>query len=86
MATATLTTEIDTSLKRDLDEIARLDGRSSSEVAEAAISNYVEERKATRELLRMGLQLVQSGGPSHSSQSIHEWFAAEEGVPFPDVD
>jgi predicted transcriptional regulator len=86
MSTATLTTEIDTGLKRELDEIARLDGRTSAEVARLAISNYVEERRATRELVQVGLRLVQSGGPFHSSESIHEWFSADEGAPFPKAD
>lgn len=83
MANAVLTTEIDPDLKRDLEGIARLDGRSPSEVARLAIGNYVEERKATRGLVQTGLKLIQSGAPSHSDQSIHDWFLADDGTRFP---
>lgn len=83
MSNASLTTRIDAELKAELEEIARLDNRSTSYMANLAIRNLVEERRATRELVRAGLALVEREAPVISSDAIHAWFLAEDERPFP---
>lgn len=48
MTKVVLTTEIDAGLNQALEEIARFDKRSASDLADQAIRNLVEERVATR--------------------------------------
>jgi predicted transcriptional regulator len=84
MSNASLTTRIDAALKAELEEIARFDNRSTSYMANMAIANLVDERRATRELVRTGLALVQKDAPSISSDAIQTWFLADDEQPFPD--
>lgn len=84
MPTTSFTTRIDTDLKADLEEIARMENRSASFMANQAIKSLVEERKATRELIELGLEMVQTGAPTIPSEDIHDWLLAEdENAPFP---
>ena len=59
MPTASFTARIDADLKAELEAIARFEDRSASWLANRAIRNFVEERIATRELLRAGLALIE---------------------------
>lgn len=84
MPTTSFTTRIDTDLKADLEEIARMENRSASFMANQAIKSLVEERKATRALIELGLEMVQTGGPTIPSKDVHDWLLAEdENAPFP---
>jgi predicted transcriptional regulator len=83
MPIASLTTRIDLDLKTELEQIARYEKRSASFLTIQAITNLVDERRATRELIETGLDLVKSGVSGVSSEQIHEWFMAEEDTPFP---
>lgn len=83
MATVSFTHRIDPSLKSDLDEIARSENRSTSNLANHAIKSFVESRKATRELVETGLSLVKAGAPSISADDMHKWLLADEEQPFP---
>ena len=83
MATTSFTTRIDTGLKAELEEIARMENRSASFMANQAIRSLVEERKATRELIELGLEMVEAGAPTTASEDIHAWLLAEdENAPF----
>lgn len=84
MATSTFTTRIDSELKAELERIARAEKRSASFIANQAIENLVEERRATRELVELGLQLVKQGAPTIRAADIHAWMLSEdEASPFP---
>lgn len=83
MTITSFTTRIDSELKADLEQIARFDDRSASYVANQAIKALVDERKATRELVELGLALVEQGAPSIPAADIHDWFMADDERPFP---
>lgn len=83
MSTASLTTRIDSDLKIELEQIARFERRSASFMANQAIRNLVEERRATRELVDTGLALLEMGAPSMASEDIHSWLASDDEV-FPE--
>ncbi|TPP11690.1 hypothetical protein [Rhizobium glycinendophyticum] len=74
-----LTTHIDSGLNQALEEIARFDNRSASDLADQAIRNLVEERLATRDLLRHGLHLVATGDiRAVDSAAVHDWLNSDE--------
>ncbi len=74
-----LTNEIDAGLNQALEEIARFDKRSASDLADQAIRNLVEERVATRELVRHGLRLVDAGDvKAVDSAEVHRWLMSDE--------
>jgi len=83
MTTASLTTRLDSQLKSELEEIARLENRSTSYMANQAIRNLVEERQATRELLQTGLKMIEQGVGGISPQAMHDWFMTD-GEDFPE--
>ena len=83
MPTASFTTRIDADLKAELEAIARFEDRSASWLANQAIRNFVDERIATRELLRAGLALIDGGAEGLGPRDVHEWLAADEERPFP---
>jgi len=83
MTTASLTTRIDPELKADLEEIAQYEDRSASYMANLAIKNLVEERKATRELVELGLEMVKDGVTGIEPQKVHDWMLADDERPFP---
>jgi predicted transcriptional regulator len=86
MPTTSFTTRIDTDLKAELEEIARMENRSASFMANQAIRSLVEERKATRELIELGLEMVEAGAPTIAPDDIHAWLLAEdENAPFPEA-
>jgi predicted transcriptional regulator len=83
MPTASFTTRIDSELKSELEQIARYEDRSASYIANQAIRNFVEERKATRELVELGLEMVERGAPGIPEEDIEAWLMADEEQPFP---
>ena len=83
MASASFTHRMDPALRAELERIARFEDRSASYVANLAIRAFVEERQATRELVREGLRQVESGGASLSSEEVQGWFLADDDRPFP---
>ena len=85
MSTIPFTTRLNTSLKTRLEKIARYEDRSTSYVANRAIQNFVEEREATRELIGVGLNLVEKG-VSISESAIDSWLSSPEDTHFPKPD
>ncbi|ODS24661.1 hypothetical protein AB835_02745 [Candidatus Endobugula sertula] len=85
MPTIPFTTRLDTELKARLEEIAQYEDRSTSYVANRAIQNFVEEREATRELIKVGLNLAEKG-VSISESAIDSWLNSPEDTPFPKPD
>lgn len=86
MATTSFTTRMETDLKADLEEIARMENRSASFLANQAIRSMVEERKATRDLVELGLEMVEASEPTIAPKDIHAWLLAEdESAPFPEA-
>jgi len=83
MPTTSFTTRIDADLKTDLEQIAQFEDRSASYMANLAIRNFVEERKATRELVDLGLEMVARGVPGIAPDAVHEWMLADDERPFP---
>ena len=84
MATTSFTTRIDSELKAELEQIARFENRSASYMANQAIRALVEERKATRELVKLGLELVDAGALTIAADDIHSWMLAyDDAAPFP---
>ena len=78
MATTSFTTRIDADLKLELERIARSDKRSASFMANQAIRNLVEERKATYELVEVGLELIKQGAPSIPAEDMHAWMLSDD--------
>ena len=85
MPTTSFTTRIDSELKSELEQIARYEDRSTSYIANQAIAAFVEERRQTHELVRVGLQLVDKG-VSISEAAIDEWMVGDEEAPFPNAE
>lgn len=84
MGSVPFTHRIDSELKAELDQIARYEDRSASYMANQAIRNMVEERKATRELVEIGLALIEKGNPPViTSQEALDWFMADDDRAFP---
>lgn len=84
MGTSTFTTRIDSDLKEELQRIAKAERRSASFIANQAIENLVAERRATRELVELGMQLAEQGVSSIPAEDIHSWLLAEDDTaPFP---
>jgi predicted transcriptional regulator len=82
MPTAPFTARIDQDLKAELEQIARYERRSAGFIVSQAIRNLVEERRATRELIDVGLKLVEIGAPSLSSKEFHSWLEGDEDTAF----
>ena len=83
MPTTSFTTRIDADLKAELEQIARYEDRSASYMANQAIRSFVEERKATRELVELGLEMVERGMPGIAPEAVHAWLLADDEQPFP---
>lgn len=84
MASASFTHRMDPELRAELERIAQFDDRSASYVANLAIRSFVEERRATRELVREGLRQVEAGAPSVSPEEVQDWLLADDSRPFPE--
>ncbi|MCW2273459.1 putative transcriptional regulator [Rhodoblastus acidophilus] len=85
MPTTSLTTRLDQELKTELEQIARFDKRSVSFMTNQAIRNLVEERRASRDLIRTGLALMENNIEGVSSDAVHDWLLSDEDAPFPKV-
>lgn len=83
MSTTSFTTRLDSDLKHSLEQIAKYEDRSASWVANQAIKAFVDERKATHELLELGLKLADQQAPSISEDRIDAWLNTEEDAPLP---
>lgn len=83
MGTTSFTTRIDTDLKQSLERIAQFEDRSASWVANQAIRSFIEEREATRELLKTGLALVAQDATAISASSVHQWMNGDDEKAFP---
>jgi predicted transcriptional regulator len=83
MATTSLTTQLDEDLAVELEQIARFDKKSVAFMTNQAIRNLVEERRATRELIATGLELIDRQATGVSSEAVHEWLVSTETAPFP---
>jgi predicted transcriptional regulator len=75
---------MDPELREELERIARFDDRSASYIANLAIRAFVEERQATRDLVREGLRQVEAGAPSLSPEQVQDWLLAGDDRPFPE--
>lgn len=84
MPTTPFTTRIDADLKAELERIAGHERRSASYMANMAIRNLVEERRATRELVALGLEMVRLGTPGIREEDVDAWLADDEERPFPE--
>lgn len=85
MSSTSFTTRMDKNLKDSLEQIARYEDRSASYIANQAISAFVEERKQTHNLIRVGLKLIDNG-MSISESAIDDWMAGDEDAPFPSAE
>lgn len=83
MPTTSFTTRIDADLKAELETIARFEDRSASWVANQAIRNFVDERIATRELLNLGLEMIEKGADGIEPTDIHAWLLDDDEANFP---
>ena len=83
MPTAMFTARLDAELKAELERIARAEDRSASWVASQAIRAFVEERRAVRDLVDMGLEMVERDAPGTTPEAVHDWMLAEDERPFP---
>ena len=84
MPTAMFTTRLDVDLKAELERLAKLEDRSASWMANQAIQAFVKERRATRDLVEAGLDLVDRGDPGVAPEAVHDWIRAEDDArPFP---
>lgn len=86
MPTTSFTTRLDTDLKQSIERIAQFEDRSASWVANRAIRSFVEEREATRELVKTGLELVVKEAQGISPSAVHQWLKRDEQAEFPQAD
>lgn len=84
MPTTPFTTRIDIDLKAELERIAGHERRSASYMANLAIKNLVEERRATRELVALGLDMVRQDMPGIREEEVEAWLADDDERPFPE--
>ena len=84
MPSASFTHRMDRDLRAELERIARFDDRSASYVANLAIRAFVDERRATRELLLEGLRQVEAGAPSVPAEEVQDWLLADDDRAFPE--
>jgi predicted transcriptional regulator len=85
MATTLFSHRIDAKLKSELEQIAKFEDRSASYLANQAIKTMVEERKVTRELIDIGLEMVEMEAPAIPSEDIHNWLLADDDAPYPEA-
>jgi predicted transcriptional regulator len=83
MATTPFTIWIDAEIKADLEQIAGHERRSASFMANLAIRNLVEERKAARELVDLGLDMVRMGATGLAEADVEAWLTDDDERPFP---
>ncbi len=83
MPTSSFTARIDVDLKSELEAIARFEDRSASWLANQALRNFVDERIATRELLRAGLELVEGQSEGAAAADVHRWLKTDDERAFP---
>ena len=83
MPTASFTARIDADLKAELEAIARFEDRSASWLANQALRNFVDERIATRDLLRAGLKLIERQVEGAAPEDVHLWLLADDDRAFP---
>jgi len=76
------TTRLDADLKAELERIARAEGRSASWVANRAIRAFIEERRAVRDLVDLGLEAVAREDPGVRPKTVHDWMVADDDRPF----
>jgi predicted transcriptional regulator len=84
MTSVSFTHRIDPELRAEIEKIARFEDRSASWVANLAIRGFVNERQATRDLVREGLRQVAGRAPSIPSEEVREWLLADDDRPFPE--
>ena len=84
MASASFTHGMDPELRAEIEKIARFEDRSASYVANLAIRGFVDERQATRDLVREGLRQVETGAPSIPPDEVRDWLLADVDRPFPE--
>ena len=85
MPTAMFTTRLDAELKAELERIAQAEDRSASWVANQAIRAFVEERRAVRDLVDMGLDMVERDAAGVAPEAVHDWMLAEDDRSFPNA-
>ena len=83
MPTTPFPTRIDADLKAELERIAVHERRSASHMANLAIRDLVEERRATRELVALGLEMVRQNRPGIPEEEVDSWLADDDERPFP---
>ncbi|WP_299657032.1 ribbon-helix-helix domain-containing protein [uncultured Jannaschia sp.] len=83
MPTAMFSTRLDEELKAELERIARAEDRSASWVANQAIRAFVQERRAVRDLVDAGLEMVERNAAGVTPEAVHEWMLDENERPFP---
>ena len=83
MAFVSFTHEMSPELRAEI-EAARFEDRGASRVANLALRGFVDERQATRELVREGLRQVAAGAPSIPSEEVRDWLLADDDRPFPE--
>ena len=74
----TITTRIDSDLKEELHHLADAERRNESIVANQSVKHLTAERRATRELVELGMQLAEQGASSIPAEDIHSWILAED--------
>ena len=85
MPTIPFTTHLNTELETRLEEIAQHEEHSALYVANRAMQNFAEEYEVTRDIIDVGLNLVEKG-VSISESAIDAWLHSPEDTPFPKPD
>ena len=76
MASVSFTHGIDAELRTEIEKTARFEDCGASRVANLAIRGFVDERQATRDLVREGLRQVAAGAPAILSEDVRDWLLA----------
>ena len=84
MAFVSFTHGIDPELRAEIEKTARFKDRGASRVANLALRGFVDERQATRELVREGLRQVAAGALAIPSEEVRDWLLADDDRLFPE--
>jgi predicted transcriptional regulator len=88
MGTVPFSMRIDRVIKKELDSEAKSQDRSAAYLAQLAISAYLEDRKAWREMLREAAQELDKG-VFISEEAVDAWmksWGTDNELPMPEPD
>ena len=86
MTYAPFTARIDVDLKNRLQALAQREQRSTSQMANIAIDEFVRRKEAERRIIDAGLQLIETG-EAISAEAVNQWLLdGDVNTDFPEAE